>query len=397
MTRILFTLLFVAFAINQFGRIAMSEGIVFNILDGVVFAIILIYSARMFGERNLRNSTSNKLFVPVVLFALVGGLSLIINYFLTPPIAIFSASMYLVRWLVYSFIFFVITILSKNEKGTVKNLMILSGSTIVVIGYIQYFFYSNLRNLYYLGWDDHLYRMFSTFLDPNFAGAFFVLFLLFIIGKLLVVLKKQNKIQVYLYSIVVAATGIAIFLTHSRSALVMLVIGIFVLLYKINQKKLFIGLIVILGIFIIASSQFFYLENINLFRTASSAARIESMQKALTIFKDNPIIGVGFNAYRDAQLRYGYVKQSEAPSHSASGTDNSYLFVLATTGILGSGVYLILLWRFVRMVKTKQTPDASVAVASFAAVAVGALFINLLFYPPILLWLMVVLGITENT
>ena len=59
--------------------------------------------------------------------------------------------------------------------------MLISGSLIVLLGFIQLMFYPALRNLYYLGWDEHLYRMFSTFLDPNFAGAFFVLFTLFVI------------------------------------------------------------------------------------------------------------------------------------------------------------------------------------------------------------------------
>ena len=40
-------------------------------------------------------------------------------------------------------------------------------------GVIQYFLYSNLRNLQYLGWDPHQSRVFGQFLDTSVAGAIY--------------------------------------------------------------------------------------------------------------------------------------------------------------------------------------------------------------------------------
>ena len=57
----------------------------------------------------------------------------------------------------------------------VSLLLLFSGLVIVGLGFVQYFFYLGLRNLYYLGWDEHLSFIFQL-LDPNFAGAFPALF-----------------------------------------------------------------------------------------------------------------------------------------------------------------------------------------------------------------------------
>ena len=37
------------------------------------------------------------------------------------------------------------------------------------------FVYPDLRNLWYLGWDPHYYRVFATLLDPNYVGILLVL------------------------------------------------------------------------------------------------------------------------------------------------------------------------------------------------------------------------------
>ena len=103
-----------------------------------------------------------------------------------------------------------------------KKLMV-SGAIFIVFGYIQYLFYSNLRNLYYLGWDDHLYRLFSTFLDPNFAGIFLVLILLLTVQYFFLERKTKIKIVIAMFSVLAL---IALYLTYSRSAFISMVLGV---------------------------------------------------------------------------------------------------------------------------------------------------------------------------
>ena len=112
-------------------------------------------------------------------------------------------------------------ILSQNKdfKSLVKKLIIFIGIFIVGLGFIQFLFYQSLRNLFYLGWDEHLYRMFSIFLDPNFAGAFFVLYYFLFVLNILIDSLKINKIFFIFHWSYFTFYLDCNFLTYSRSAL----------------------------------------------------------------------------------------------------------------------------------------------------------------------------------
>ena len=98
----------------------------------------------------------------------------------------FISSLYLVRWAAYAMLYFIVA--GFPNKTVLQKYLLVCGSVTILFGYIQYLFYPDLRNLYYAGWDPHLYRMFGTFFDPNFMGAIIVLFILFVLG---LVLKKE--------------------------------------------------------------------------------------------------------------------------------------------------------------------------------------------------------------
>ena len=93
----------------------------------------------------------------------------------------FISLLYLIRLLLYASLYAIILSLDKKFIQKLKLFLIIPISLFLISGYIQFFLYQNLRNLYYLGWDEHLYRLFSTFLDPNFAGTFFVLTFIYLL------------------------------------------------------------------------------------------------------------------------------------------------------------------------------------------------------------------------
>jgi O-antigen ligase len=84
-------------------------------------------------------------------------------------------------------------------------------------------------------------------------------------------------------------------------------------------------------------------------------------------------------------------------SHADSGTDNSYLFILATTGIVGLIVYIGFLRSLFHMswnvYKEKRSIFAIVFIASLSSVLIDSLFINSLFYPFIIVWLWMLVGL----
>jgi len=368
------------FPLGEVFRLDFGNGVIIKPIDvGVVFVVLLWLIIKNSHKQKIKQ---RYILIPVLLFfltglfsLLVGGSHLSLNEFLIS----FS---YLFRWIVYAGIFFVIFDLDNNFKKTISKALIICGSLIVGLGYVQYFYYSNLRNLFYLGWDEHMYRMFSVFLDPNYAGSFFVLFFLFLICLFL---KKKT----FLIGLILTLTLGAIFLTFSRSSLIMLVAGSSMLFALMNKKMLIVMLLGIIFIFICMASAYFNIENVNLFRVVSSEARLETAGNALLIIKNNPLIGVGFNSYRYAQFRYGLRNRANAQSHADSAPDNSFLFVIATTGIVGFILYLFL---WVRVFKISSV----LAIASITGVFINSMFINSLFYPFIMLWLWIIIAIKEN-
>jgi len=110
----------------------------------------------------------------------------------------------------------------------------------------------------------------------------------------------------------------------------------------------------------------------------------------MKIIQDHPVFGVGFNAYRYAQLNYGFRNdKAERISHADSGVDNSMLFVLATTGVVG---FLFYLFMWIRILKTANV----LIIASVIGVVIDSLFVNSLFYTYIMFWLWVIIGLREN-
>ncbi len=279
--------------------------------------------------------------------------------------------------------------------------MVISGFFVAFFGFIQYILYTNLINLSYLGWDNHWFRLFSTFFDPNFVGAFLVLYFLYVWYLTMSYCIKREIKKSIIFSILSLLSLFAIFLTFSRSALLSLIIGIltFVFLQKKYRKIAAIALLFFfIGIGIILLN-YKATEGTKLFRIASSEARITSAMDALTIISKNPILGIGFDAYRYAQLKFGTATGPNwQASHSGAGTDNSFLFVLATTGIIGFIFYLNILTRIFAICRLylKKSPFVIVVIASFCAIIVDSFFINSLFYPFILVWLVSLLGIIEN-
>lgn len=394
---IFFTALILVFPIAEIGRIQLS-GFAISVND--IFLLLVLGTWILKKIKSKENMVKRSLFKPIALFFAVGAISLILNSSSLNPSSFLVSLLYLLRWLFYALIYFVVLDFTPSFRKKIPYLLLFSSSVILFTGYFQFVFYQNLRNLYYLGWDEHLYRMFSSFLDPNFAGAFFVLSLIFYIGMLKVAFEKKHKLFVIILSLLSVLNLIAINLTYSRSALILLVVALFTFLILLNKRKLIILVSLILIVFVFLSPKSFQTEGTNIFRIASSEARLESAGNALSIIKDNITLGVGFNSYRYAQLRYGFVKGSASQTtHSGAGTDNSFLFILATTGVIGFVSYLYLLYKMFLLgfSNRKKNIYSVILISSLAGILIDSLFINSLFYVFIMQWIWTLAGLTESS
>ena len=324
-------------------------------------------------------------------FIAVGIISLIINFKNVSNDQFFISALYPLRLLFLFMILPLIRIQDKKFKKKLEAILILDGLIIVIEGIMQFFLYPSLRNLYYLGWDEHLYRLFSVFLDPNFTGVFLILFIILLIPKT----RKNLRFG----SLAISLSIAALVLTYSRAALLSFSLVAFLFLF-LNKRKYIPIFILIIGAVILLQLNTVRSEGTNLFRTTSTFARLGSSSLAVSVIKDYPIFGVGFNTYRyvsDRYIKSSQKNENSLPSHGLSAPDNSFLFVLATTGIFGFAAYLIF-WRsvIVKYLRNLKSPSSQVIILSIVVLFVSSFFVNALFYTPILLWFFSVLGIREN-
>lgn len=291
---------------------------------------------------------------------------------------VFASSMYLIRFIFYSllFIFFSQPIYAKWGKP----LLLINGLGLATLGFFQLLFYPNLRNLSYLGWDPHQFRIFSSFLDPNFLGIILVL-TLFLGYQIWQQGHFKKMLSPTLLLMLLVETMVALLLTYSRGSYLAFLAGVFVWLLLKRKVKLFL----LAGIFFI--SLLFFLpkpggEGVNILRTISVEARWQNNLEAIYLWRKSPLIGVGFNTLRLVRTE----ALGETQARSGGGFHNSWLFLLTTTGILGLFSYFAIWQKLImNIVKGKIFSEKNTLIlASLTAVAVHSLFDNSLFYPSVM-------------
>jgi len=390
--KILIILLLIFFPFAEILRFNLGNNIFLKPLDAISVIIFLWTFFLYVKNKKFRTKLQWYYFI----FPVTGFISLLINLSWLTPHDFLTSFLYGLRWISYVGLFFAILQIDESFRKKIITFLTIDGIVILLIGYIQFFMYPSLRNLYYLGWDEHLYRMFSSFLDPNFAGAFFVLYLFFIAGLLFAGFKTYSKKRIVFTILLLIATLGAVLLTYSRSALLMLIVSGIVFFILIQKRKFILYLLGLILVFIIILSPYFYIENLNLFRMASTIARFQTTEHVLQIIQANPILGVGFDSYRYAQLKYHFISPNpQIQAHSASGDDTSLLFVLATTGIIGLVSYCYLWFRLFKDAANiyKKNTFALIFIASAAGLFINAIFNNTLFYSEIMFWMWVITGL----
>ena len=383
--KVLFTVSLFSFVLGELIRIPVF-GTEIKLLDLAVLVLFIFWAAK----KTLNKQILNIFYPPMMPFILACAVSLILGSVSLNTNQILFSLLYFLRWVGYAGVFFLIFNFDREFKRKIRLLLVPVGAALVAGGYIQFFFYQSLRNLYYLGWDEHLHRMFSSFLDPNFAGAFFVLYFLLLLDLIFKNLKNKSSLVTYVFISVITLP--AIFLTFSRSAVLMFIAG--VCFYAVFKKRfLFIGLLVpavILSFLLLPKS--FQTEGTNFFRTASSEARLNSYTEALSIIKENPLFGVGFNAYKYAKEKQGFIEsKSSFTSHADISTDNSFLFIIATTGVIGFLAYFYMWYKILKINRS-----SALILSSAISLFINSFFINSLFYSFFIFWMWVLVATKES-
>ncbi len=287
--------------------------------------------------------------------ALLGaGLSLswLFALFHYPLTQLLVPALYTLRLLAYLALYFLI----KASKLYIPySIFLFTGLTTLIIGLAQYFLLPDMRFFQYLGWDDHWSRLTLPHFDPTFTGVMLAMFALTL------------KIDQWFIGLMVY---FSILLTYSRSVWLSLVMTG---LLFIKNKNILLMSVVLLLVSIFALPRKFG-EGTNLLRTYSISSRYDSDLAYIQKYKWDLLIGRGTNTLvLDAEL-------SERTNH-ATGPNNSYLYLLLTSGVLG-----LIGWGLFMSSLYQQSTHKAMIMFFFLA----SLFNNVMFYPFALLWVLLI-------
>jgi O-antigen ligase len=347
--------LFIALAFGQLGRLPGLPADVNVYVYDLLIVLILAVSLR----RQKLNSAGKA----AVWFIGVAALSLLLAFNRYPLNEWFISCAYLIRFAAYFGLYLVysspkVKKLSIPLKKYLSNLAVAWG----VIGLLQYLVLPDTRFLWFSAWDDHYYRILGSLGDPGYLGLMLLLGL---------ILSRRWWLL------------IPLLLTYSRSTFLSLlaVSGFFTWMQK-SAKWL------IAGVLLLAISLPLLPrpggEGVNLSRVYSIVQRGQSWQEGVNIWRQNPVFGVGFNTLRYYRRNQDTLGSDWQVTHAGAGLDNSFLFILSTTGIVGFLAYLNLLkhlWKRSIIIKL-----------SLIAAMSHALFQNSLFYPLVMIWMWLLLA-----
>lgn len=266
-------------------------------------------------------------------------------------------------------------VLSRQQSFNV-NILKISGISLAVLGIIQFIFLPDLSFLQKDGWDPHFYRTASTFLDPNFLGAYLVLTLILIVQNL-----KNTKLNILIFT----AAFFALLTTFSRSSYLMFLVSF--LTFSFLKRSLKLALLSTFLFFILLQSFKIQTALVNkvtpLDRSETASLRFSTWKQGIEIFQNYPILGIGFNAYKYAIKQYNLGNEQFLKGKGSTTNDSSLLYILSTTGILGLLSYSV----FILGLLNIKSP---VVISAIIGLLAHSFFVNSLFYPFIMLWIILV-------
>jgi len=243
-----------------------------------------------------------------------------------------------------------------------------------------------------VGWDQQGRRLVSTLLDPNLAGGLIVMALLMRVARVADGLESHRGV-LFLF-------GVALLLTLSRSAVIGLAAGLMVIVAVrgVTRPLLRVGAVAGVLMLPVLPVLVWYATQFNkLSVDASAIHRLIPWLRGGIMLRDNPVLGVGFNATGPAREAYGWA----AAGGSDVSMDGGLFFVAVMTGLVGLAVYVWMLGAFgaaarrtwgSAAVDPERRAFALGAGAATLAVVIQSFFVNVLLIPWMLIPLWVIWG-----
>jgi hypothetical protein len=308
---------------------------------------------------------------------------------------------YLARWFVYFAIYLVVINIVRGDDvmavwKSLETMMLI----FAVFGILQSIFIPHFAQVVYpdsrvyVDWDEQGHRLVSTMLDPNIAGSMLMLMLVVNVAQL-----AGGEPVPFWKPLVFLGALVA---TLSRSSFVGLAAGLLVVLAVRGVSRRMLRFGVMIGVMFIAAlpQLISYAARFNKLTLSDTSAmsRVVSWLRALEMWADHPIFGIGFNTYGYVAERYGGMRGGA----SSFSSDGGLLFIAVMTGVVGLALYLgmlvLVVRRCRRVWRDVQSPTSWRALAvgigaATVAICVHAIFVNSLLTPFVMEMLWVLWGI----
>lgn len=370
-------LIFLFFILFPFGQIIRFD---FGVIRIQPIDLVAIASCLFLLEKNFKRPFVFKYFLDFV-YVLIFSFFFSVVYFRE---FYFVGLFYLIRVLAYLGFFLIVWNYTrvKKQKDLIFKSLISVAFVIGIFGWIQYFFYPDFTSFKVWGWDDHLFRLIGTFFDPTFTAIILVLGFFSALSWYNYTASKKKVLLLLFFLVTIA-------FTYARAAYVALFAGLIIFGWQTkNFKK-----IIIIGTFFFLTTLFLPRpagEGVKLERLYSIETRLIDYKETFSLFKKSPLLGIGFNNLCLAKVRY--LGETNTSSHACSGSDSSILLILATTGVFG---LLIFVYLFFQISKRIQMNFYGVSlISSVTAILIHSQFVNSLFYPWIMGWILILTAIS---
>lgn len=323
------------------------------------------------------------------LFTVLAFAGVAMNAFRYPLYIHVISWLYFVRWFIGTVLIFGYSVIPVSEQTWIKFLAYIS-LCFAALGFLQFTLYPDLRNIEYLGWDPHYFRLTSTLFDPNFAG------LILVLGVLVWMYVWDNK-HVIAGIVAIGLLITALYVTYSRSSYIALLTGtsVYLLLRWFSGKRGILPFVsvMILGIFggIIMLLPKPGGDTLLLTRMNSTVSRIDNWRQSISLIRSSPVFGYGFNY--TPYIPESNLADSGTYSRAGGGIDNSFLLLAVMTGIPGLLLYVWFHFGITRVAFRKGNGISVLFLASQSAIAIHSIFVNSQFYPWILFWYAILAGL----
>lgn len=301
-----------------------------------------------------------------VLIALIAPSFLAVNHSI-------ETFLYPLRLIGYFLFIYSVSESGLSEKFFTKSLLIVSVLS-ATLGWVQYLLAPDLTSMKLYGWDDHYFRMTGAFLDPSFLGIILVL------SILLSVWKKLPFLSIFL--------TISLAFTFSRASWLALFAGLaWFVVKKIEMKhSLVIAIVLIFTIPFLPRPGG---EGVNLQRTNSIEQKAVNYVESYKIIEKSPLLGVGLNNICNIKHSLGF----NTSTNSCHGLDNSFLFIFASTGLVGIFLFFNSVVEIFMNIDKKWV---TLFFASGVSIFFHSMFTHTLFYPWVMGWVAILFSLTRK-